>query len=100
MWNDYSRRLCDPTGNASGYLSGKLYFDVENEVRIFKRAMLMFFQMGMFWIVSKGNIGAYVPDLLVMSLFFYLLSIFACLLTEFLTYEKCHLMKYHLITDK
>jgi len=53
-----------------GWVMGRLYFKVESVRRPLARALLFYLQLGLFWVVTRGNFGFYVPNMLLMALVF------------------------------
>lgn len=53
-----------------GYLSGWLHLTTERTKHYFRRAWSYYAQMLMFWLLSKGNFGFYIPNMALIAVVF------------------------------
>lgn len=62
-------------GTILGYLVGKLYFLAETRMTLFSRATVFYLQLLLFWVITKGNAGYYLPNMILMLIVFYLTTV-------------------------
>lgn len=56
-----------------GVFMSWLYFFPYKSVNVTNSAMILYIQVMVFWVVTKGSVGYYVPNMLIMLLFFYII---------------------------
>lgn len=82
-------------GLCLGYFSIYLYYVVNRVKNALWRALLLFVQLSFFWILSKGNFGAFIPNITAMIVFFIVLVIGISVAFELIHKQHTAVTKFH-----
>jgi hypothetical protein len=71
-----------------GAAMGRLYFKVDSVRQPLLRALLFYTQLCLFWVITRGNFGFYVPNMLLMAVVFCVALLGIALLGSFSTRRR------------